>query len=191
VKLVFVASNHASHTDYAAEALARGKDVYCEKPVSVTEEQAGRLFHAVRAAEAAGRGRIYAGYNRPHSAAVRTLRARCVHLPLWITLLGGVCLALALARREAATRAYADRAAGKPKPSEEVSHFERINACHHLRYALLSLAVERLADACAADLLRESEEFNALMRQYCDGAMSRSDSAMKSLLRRHGLDSAP
>jgi Ca-activated chloride channel family protein len=28
----------------------------------------------------------------------RTLRARCVHLPLWITLLGGVCLALALAR---------------------------------------------------------------------------------------------
>ena len=53
------------------------------------------------------------------------------------------------------------------------------------------MAVERLADACAADLLRESEEFNALMRQYCDGAMSRSDSAMKSLLRRHGLDSAP
>ena len=56
VKLVFVASNHASHTDYAVEALALGKDVYCEKPVSVTEEQAGRLFHAVRAAEAAGRG---------------------------------------------------------------------------------------------------------------------------------------
>lgn len=81
VKLVFVASNHASHTDYAVEALALGKDVYCEKPVSVTEEQAGRLFHAVRAAEAAGRGRIYAGYNRPHSAAVRTLRAsvRALH----------------------------------------------------------------------------------------------------------------
>jgi len=77
VRLVFVASNHASHTDYAVEALALGKDVYCEKPVSVTEEQAGRLFHAVREAEAAGRGRIFAGYNRPHSKAVRALREAC------------------------------------------------------------------------------------------------------------------
>jgi hypothetical protein len=100
-------------------------------------------------------------------------------------------MALELERRETTTRANADRAAGKAKTSDDAAHLEGINACHHLRYALLSLAVERLADACAADLLRESEEFNALMRQYCDGAMSRSDSAMKSLLRRHGLDSAP
>ncbi len=100
-------------------------------------------------------------------------------------------MALELERRETTTRANADRAAGKAKTSDDEAHLEGINACHHLRYALLSLAVERLADACAADLLRESEEFNALMRQYCDGAMSRSDSAMKSLLRRHGLDSAP
>jgi len=100
-------------------------------------------------------------------------------------------MALELERRETTTRANADRAAGKAKTSDDEAHFEGINACHHLRYALLSLAVERLTDACAADLLRESEEFNALMRQYCDGAMFRSDSAMKSLLRRHGLDSAP
>lgn len=73
VRLVFVASNHASHTDYAVDALVRGKDVYCEKPVSVTEEQARRLFNAVRAAK----GRIFAGYNRPHSKAVRTLREAC------------------------------------------------------------------------------------------------------------------
>lgn len=77
VRLVFVASNHASHTDYAVDALSRGKDVYCEKPVSVTEEQAGRLFRAVRAAADRGQGRIYAGYNRPHSKAVRTLREAC------------------------------------------------------------------------------------------------------------------
>jgi hypothetical protein len=100
-------------------------------------------------------------------------------------------MALELERRETTTRANADRAAGKAKTSDDVAHLEGINACQHLRYALLSLAVERLTDACAADLLRESEEFSALMRQYCDGAMSRSDSAMKSLLRRHGLDSAP
>ena len=100
-------------------------------------------------------------------------------------------MALELERRETTNRANADRAAGKAKTSDDVAHLEGINACQHLRYALLSLAVERLADACAGDLLRESEEFNALMRQYCDGAMSRSDSAMKLLLRRHGLDSAP
>jgi predicted dehydrogenase len=73
VKLVFVASNHASHTDYTIDALSRGKSVYCEKPVSVTEEQAGRLFRAVRGST----GRIYAGYNRPHSKAVRMLREVC------------------------------------------------------------------------------------------------------------------
>ena len=100
-------------------------------------------------------------------------------------------MALELERREAATRANADRAAGKSKPSDEVSHLERINACYRVRIALLSMAVERLADACAGDLLRESEEFNAFMRQYGDGASGFSDSALKSLLRRHGLDSAP
>ena len=67
----------------------------------------------------------------------------------------------------------------------------RSSSSYRVRIALLSMAVERLADACAGDLLRESEEFNAFMRQYCDGALGFSDSALKSLLRRHGLDSAP
>jgi len=100
-------------------------------------------------------------------------------------------MALEIERREASIRAYAELAAGKAKPAAEVAHFERINACSSVRVALLSMAVERLADACAGELLRESDEFNAFMRKYCDGVMVLSDSAMKSLLRRHGLDSAP
>jgi predicted dehydrogenase len=67
LKLVYVASNHASHSDYAVAALARGLDVYVEKPVAVTLAQLAALESARRAT---GR-RVFAGYNRPFSAALR------------------------------------------------------------------------------------------------------------------------
>jgi predicted dehydrogenase/glycosyltransferase involved in cell wall biosynthesis len=70
LRCVYIASNHASHTPYAVQALARGLDVYVEKPVSVTLEQLGDL----RSARAGSHGRLFAGYNRPFSAAVRVLR---------------------------------------------------------------------------------------------------------------------
>lgn len=69
-RLIYIASNHASHTAYAIEALKAGKAVYVEKPISVTHEQFERLLKAVRAT----RGTIYAGYNRPFSPAVRRLK---------------------------------------------------------------------------------------------------------------------
>ncbi len=72
ISTVFVASNHATHAEYAIRALEAGKTVYCEKPVATTWEQAGRLFAAARARP----GKLYAGYNRPFSAAIRTLRPR-------------------------------------------------------------------------------------------------------------------
>lgn len=72
LRLVYIASNHASHADYAARALARGLDVYVEKPVAVSRDQLAALLRA----RAAARGRLFAGYNRPFSAAVRELRAR-------------------------------------------------------------------------------------------------------------------
>lgn len=71
LRLAYVASNHASHTDHAVELLRRGVDVYCEKPVSVNREQFGRLREAVRASDA----RFYAGYNRPFSGALADLRS--------------------------------------------------------------------------------------------------------------------
>jgi predicted dehydrogenase len=67
IKLVYVASNHASHAGYASDALRRGLDVYVEKPVAVTYRQLAEL----EAARQAASGRLFVGYNRPFSAAVR------------------------------------------------------------------------------------------------------------------------
>lgn len=72
VRVVYVASNHASHTDYAVRALAAGKQVYLEKPISVDHDQLRRLLRAQRAPDAPA---IFAGYNRPFSQAVRDLAA--------------------------------------------------------------------------------------------------------------------
>ncbi len=71
LRTVYIASNHASHADYAVRALAQGLDVYVEKPIAVTHAQLVGLLRAQRSA----RGRLFAGYNRPFSAAVRRLRA--------------------------------------------------------------------------------------------------------------------
>ncbi len=71
LRTVFVASNHASHTPYAVQALTRGLDVVIEKPVAVDRNQLITLLRA----RGASSGRLFAGYNRPFSAAVRDLRA--------------------------------------------------------------------------------------------------------------------
>ena len=70
LRTVYIASNHASHAPYAVAALARGLDVYVEKPIAVSFEQLVQLERARRAA----RGRLFAGYNRPFSAAIADLR---------------------------------------------------------------------------------------------------------------------
>jgi predicted dehydrogenase len=77
VRVVYIASNHASHTPHAVAALARGLDVYVEKPVAVTYEQLVQLGAAVRRSS----GRIFAGYNRPFSAAIRELRKHVQVVP--------------------------------------------------------------------------------------------------------------
>lgn len=71
LRVVYIASNHASHSPYAVQALARGLDVYVEKPVAVSLEQLREL----QAANQRSRARLFAGYNRPFSKAVRDLRA--------------------------------------------------------------------------------------------------------------------
>jgi predicted dehydrogenase len=70
LRTVYIASNHASHAPYAVDALARGLDVYVEKPVAVSFQQLVELERARRPA----RGRLFAGYNRPFSAAIAELR---------------------------------------------------------------------------------------------------------------------
>ncbi len=70
VKIVYIASNHASHAPYAVEALKRGLSVYCEKPVAVSLAQLAEL----KKAAACDGAKIYAGYNRPFAAAIQMLR---------------------------------------------------------------------------------------------------------------------
>jgi predicted dehydrogenase len=63
IGLVYIASNHASHAEYAIGALERGKSVYIEKPHVVNEEQLARLADAM----ATYPGRVFLGFNRPGS----------------------------------------------------------------------------------------------------------------------------
>jgi predicted dehydrogenase len=63
IKLVYIASNHASHAEYAILALQNGKDVYVEKPHVVSDGQLERLIHAM--GESAGK--VFLGFNRPGS----------------------------------------------------------------------------------------------------------------------------
>lgn len=71
LRLVYIASNHASHAPYAIKAVLHGLDVYIEKPIAVDMTQLVDLLSAKRAS---GRA-MYAGYNRPFAAAFRDLRA--------------------------------------------------------------------------------------------------------------------
>ena len=71
ITLVFIASNHASHAEYAIKALQAGKDVHIEKPHVVRHEQLVRLC----AAQRAGPGRILSiGFNRPGSPLGKRMR---------------------------------------------------------------------------------------------------------------------
>lgn len=69
--LVYIASNHSSHTDYAIDCLGAGKRVYLEKPISVTNDQLVRLVQAIRDSKD---NQIFFGYNRPFSGAIQDLR---------------------------------------------------------------------------------------------------------------------
>jgi predicted dehydrogenase len=64
IDVVFIASNHASHAEYAIKALSLGKDVHIEKPHAVRYDQLERLCKAAASSE----GRVLSlGYNRPRS----------------------------------------------------------------------------------------------------------------------------
>ncbi len=70
LRTVYIASNHASHVPYAVQCLAQGIDTYIEKPIAVSQAQLAALVAAQRRSKA----RVFAGYNRPFSGAIRALR---------------------------------------------------------------------------------------------------------------------
>jgi predicted dehydrogenase/threonine dehydrogenase-like Zn-dependent dehydrogenase len=70
VDLVFVATRHDSHARYAVEALRRGKAVWLEKPVGLSQEEVDEVVAAARETG----GLLTVGYNRrfsPHTRAIR------------------------------------------------------------------------------------------------------------------------
>ncbi|WP_314069752.1 Gfo/Idh/MocA family oxidoreductase [Campylobacter showae] len=70
IAIVYIASNHFSHTTYAIEAIKNNKIVYLEKPISVTHSQLKDLVRCVSTHNVS----IYAGYNRPFSGAIMDLK---------------------------------------------------------------------------------------------------------------------
>lgn len=70
IDLIFITSNHASHADYAVEALARGKNVHIEKPHVVRYDQLDRLVEAMQTST----GRVTLGFCRPNSRIGREIR---------------------------------------------------------------------------------------------------------------------
>ncbi len=63
INLIYVASNHFTHAEYAIKALELGKSVHIEKPHAVTIDQLVRLTKAIKNST----GKVRLGFNRPHS----------------------------------------------------------------------------------------------------------------------------
>lgn len=63
IDLVYIASNHASHAEYAIKALEKNKSVHIEKPPVVNDDQLIRLCKAMKDSS----GSVGLGYNRPQS----------------------------------------------------------------------------------------------------------------------------
>jgi len=68
--IVYISSNHATHTEYAEEFINYGCDVYIEKPISINKKQLDILSGVMESSDS----KIYVGYNRPCSPAVKIIR---------------------------------------------------------------------------------------------------------------------
>lgn len=73
VDVVVIATPHDSHARLAAQALRAGKDVWCEKPIALSEEELDDVRAAV---DESGRV-LFIGYNRRFSPAVTAVREAC------------------------------------------------------------------------------------------------------------------
>ncbi|MDQ3068423.1 MAG: Gfo/Idh/MocA family oxidoreductase [Acidobacteriota bacterium] len=72
VKIVFIASNHASHADYAVACIEAGKHVHIEKPHVVSDQQLDRLLSAMQQHP---ESKVFLGFNRPRSPLFHRLQA--------------------------------------------------------------------------------------------------------------------
>jgi predicted dehydrogenase len=67
--VIYIASNHASHTDYAGKLIQQGFDVFIEKPISVNWKQFNELFSLINKSSQ----KVFVGYNRPFSKAINKI----------------------------------------------------------------------------------------------------------------------
>ena len=63
IDLIYIASNHYTHAEYAIEALKNNKSVHIEKPHVVNRDQLNRLVETLKTTE----GKVRLGFNRPAS----------------------------------------------------------------------------------------------------------------------------
>jgi predicted dehydrogenase len=73
IRLIYIASNHATHAEYAIKVLEAGKDVYIEKPHVVSIDQLLRLRQAMLKQN----GKVFLGFNRPGSPIGSLIRRFC------------------------------------------------------------------------------------------------------------------
>jgi predicted dehydrogenase len=71
IDLVYIASNHASHAEYAIRCIDAGKHVHIEKPHVVSEDQLDRLAAAMKKRPDV---KVFLGFNRPRSRLFKQLQ---------------------------------------------------------------------------------------------------------------------
>lgn len=72
ITIVFIASNHATHAEYAVACIEAGKDVHIEKPHVVSKKQLDLLYEAQLKKPNV---KVFLGFNRPRSLLFKKLNS--------------------------------------------------------------------------------------------------------------------
>jgi len=71
IELVVISTGHNTHAKFIVEALQKGKHVYCEKPLCLSNEE----LNAIKDAYAKSQGELFCGLNRRHAPLVHQIKA--------------------------------------------------------------------------------------------------------------------
>lgn len=71
INTVFIATRHDLHSKLVIEALSRGKNVFCEKPLCLREKELAQVVQVVQSAS----GRLMVGFNRRFAPLVGRLKS--------------------------------------------------------------------------------------------------------------------
>lgn len=71
IDLVVVSTQHNSHAKFIVEALRAGKNVYCEKPLCLSQEELAQIETAYQESE----GELFCGMNRRHAPVIKKIKS--------------------------------------------------------------------------------------------------------------------